>query len=128
MCDYDCLRCIHADCIEDTPPEVDLDEYMQFGLDWYEVRGQEVEVQRVTVEPVDGLEEAIEADLRAWCERKRVKPRTWSDVAILRRAMVGNFSGKKLEKALYKVRHREKYLESKARTRARAKTARKKRL
>lgn len=56
-----------------------------------------------------------------WVKAKNVFPDCESDVQILYRAYAGNFEGKKLEKALYKVRHRKEYLAQKKRWRDRRK-------
>lgn len=120
MCCYECLSCPLPDCLRDDFPIVDLDEYMQFERDCYEVQGRPKAIKPTpAVEPEKGLYEAMRADLRQFCDQHGVKPRIAADVEILARAMDGGYTGKKLEKALYKVRHREKYLDGKKRNRAR---------
>lgn len=107
-CSYDCFNCVYSDCVSDNPPDVDLDEYMQFGID---VNRKLISaLDEATVTPTveeEGLNELISADLAAFCIEKGIKPRTASDVAILRRCMEEGYKGKKLEKAIYKVRHRD---------------------
>lgn len=104
----DCLNCTFPDCISDNPPSITVDEYLQLSLD--DARAQ--------YEQLQGL---MSRDLRSWCAEKGVYPRVKADVAILERARVGCYKGKKLEKALYKVRNRDKYLQQKKRNRQRKK-------
>lgn len=128
MCDSDCLRCKYPDCISEECPFENLDEYMQFHLDRYlkfpfvafclENPWDSYEPV-VKVEPVPGIVESLEPELLEWCENHNVMPRVEADVNTLRKAMNGNYRGKKLEKAIYKVRHRENYLASKRRCNAR---------
>lgn len=121
MCDYDCLECPEPDCNCPDCPVVDLDEYMQFGLD--DIINREPACFFLGSVPgsgsVPGLSSSLEPELSEWCASHGVVPRVDADVGILRRAMNGGFTGKKLEKALYKVRHRDKYLASKKRCAAR---------
>lgn len=128
MCDGFCLECEYPDCVSDSPPTANVDEFLQLHLDEYELEPSEIVVNVAPTEPQKGLYESMRADLRAWCDEHRVKPRVPADIAILDRAMRENFQGKKLEKALYKVRHRDEYRAQKARNYARKKLARKKRI
>lgn len=105
---FECLQCEFSDCISDNPPSLEVDEFLLTSQD--EIRAQEERMQ--------GL---MSRDLRAWCAQKGVYPRVKEDIAILERARVGCYEGKKLEKALYKVRNRDKYLQQKKRNRRRRK-------
>lgn len=107
-CNHDCINCVYDDCISDSPPIVDLDEYMQFEIDAYSKLL--ADLKNAYVEPTrkeEGIEERISGDLAAFCRQKGIEPRTQSDIAILERCMSEGYTGKKLEKALYKVRHRD---------------------
>lgn len=133
MCDYDCLCCPEIDCISDNPPIVDLDVYLQFSLDIRfkgiktvifksldvpeEIKNMEIPI----IEKEIGLFESQDEEFRNWCESHNVVPRVRADVEILKRAIEQGFQGKKLEKAIYKVRHRELYLLQKKRYRKRRK-------
>lgn len=66
-------------------------------------------------EPVNPYWHVNETQFRRWCANHGVEPKTERDVKILLRAMEGGFKGRKLSKALYKVRHPEKYAEQKRR-------------
>lgn len=122
-CPYRCLDCPFADCVSKFPPEVDLDDFLQFQLD---------EQVRKTpafffVPTVSGCCSGADLNLpgakidafTAWCNEHDVVPKVEADYAILRRAMIYGFTGRKLQKALYKVRHRDVFLEGKKRYKAR---------
>lgn len=115
-CSMNCLHCEHSDCINETPPVVDLDDYL--SLHFYRQNELYSALDSATVPPADeqcNLNELISDDLRAYCAQKGIEPCTKADIAILERCMSGEYSGKKLEKALYKVRHRDKVRLSKKR-------------
>lgn len=113
-----CFQCAYEDCISENPPLVEIDEYLQLERDEYEV---DINVKEVEVVPEDGIELLMSDELKAFCNAKCVAPRIKADVEILKRAQEGDFKGKKLEKAIYKVRHREKVQASKKRSRLRKK-------
>jgi hypothetical protein len=98
---------------------VDLDEWVGF-YSWIS-EPQEIYVEITPTVEEKGIEELMSADLRRFCEEKRVQPRVKADIEILERAMSEGFQGRKLEKALYKVRHRDKVRLSKKRNRQRKK-------
>lgn len=114
MCDFDCFNCKEPDCTSSDAPLVDLDEYMQFGLDAGLRHPAEIFTpDKQVVYSDSSVLMGQPDDFLAWLQARDVYPRTPGDVGILRRAYEGGFTGKKLEKALYKVRHREKYMQSK---------------
>lgn len=60
MCnESDCFTCPHHDCVSDEPPTVDLDCYMQFGLDRFAGDCPVFDVPEVEVMPEKGLERLI---------------------------------------------------------------------
>lgn len=61
------------------------------------------------------LDVYIYGEFELWCMRHKVEPQNNRDIGILRRAYEQGFSGRKLQKALYKVRHPDKYAAQKAR-------------
>lgn len=122
MCDFDCLHCKEPDCTAENAPIVEVDKYLQFGLDAGLVHPAEIFTpDKQIVYSDSSVLMGQPEDFLSWLQARDVYPRTSGDVAILRRAYEGGFTGKKLEKALYKVRHREKYLKSKRANRRRKK-------
>lgn len=123
VCIYRCNECPYDDCIAASVPLEDTDVYMQFHLDetakspsWLFTIDEQLR-NNPTIKPVRGLLDAQEPEFAQWCRAHNVRPSVPADIAILRRAYDLGFSGKKLEKALYKVRHREQFLEQKRRSR-----------
>lgn len=115
-CNMNCLECQEEDCIEEAPM-IDVEQFIHYVRWDNQFIGVKVKIEPVHVD-IDmdamGLLEEDE-ELYFWCDSKGVMPRTKGDVAILRRAYEQGFQGKKLEKAIYKVRHREEYLAQKRR-------------
>ena len=116
MCDKNCLECRYEDCIVENPG-LDVEQFLDY-IRWDgEYVGAQVDIPPLVIVPDENIIELIQGDkeLYSWCESKGVMPRVKADVAILRRAYKQGLQGKKLEKAIYKVRHREEYLAEKRR-------------
>lgn len=130
-CKYNCLRCCLSDCLASDFPLVDLDEYIELYrvgsalifkyVDLSYIELPEYMPKERVITAVKDIESMMTDDFKDWCSEKNIHPIDERDFSILIRAFQEGFEGKKLEKALYKVRHRDKYLEQKRRYRMRCK-------
>lgn len=112
VCNGNCFHCKYDDCLSDNPPIDSVDEFMQFSLD-SENRNAFFFLDPAKIDM--NLPGVIRFDFKEWCKSHNVVPVVKADYEILMRAAVGGFKGRKLQKALYKVRHRDAYLAEKRR-------------
>ena len=129
ICDFNCFECDYEDCVAEVVKNEGFAPYMSFKSRWVdELLVEELLSEWLvrtpyeprSLEPMnESQQEAMFGKFHDWCASKRIMPASKRDFEILHRAFIGNYSGKKLEHALYKVRHRDKYLMSKRKNRKR---------